>query len=376
MKVMIVVGTRPEVIKMAPVINALRVASIDTLVCASGQHREMLAQTLNIFSIKPDIALDAMHSGQTLNSLAARLLTDLDPVLAEQSPDWVLVQGDTTTAFCAGVAAFHRGFRLGHVEAGLRTGDMASPFPEEANRSLLARIATHHFAPTIAARQSLLNEGIPSKIISVTGNTVVDALNMTQRIMAAAPTASVLTDVIKSAAGRPLVLITCHRRENFGGVLEEICYLLKRLAARYSDFYWVFPVHLNPNVREPVRRILSTAVNLSLIEPVDYLTNLALIYRSALVISDSGGIQEEAPSFGVPIVVMRTHTERREGIEAGFATLAGQSAEGIEAAVVDWLEQPKRRNLLEHKKNPFGDGDAANRIVAVLKGNACSEFNG
>jgi len=376
MKVMVVVGTRPEVIKMAPVISALRSASIDTLVCASGQHREMLAQALDVFSIEPDIALDAMRPGQTLNSLAARLLADLDAVLAEQSPDWVLVQGDTTTAFCAGLAAFHRGIRVGHVEAGLRTGDLASPFPEEANRSLLARIVTRHFAPTSAARQALLNEGIPAEAINVTGNTVVDALHMAQRIMAAAPNAPVLADVIQAAAGRPLVLITCHRRENFGGVLEGICQLLKRLATRYPDCYWVFPVHLNPNVREPVGRILGNVANLSLIEPVDYLTSLALISRAALVISDSGGIQEEAPSFGVPVVVMRSHTERREGVEAGFATLAGQSAERIEAAVIGWLDHPERREHLKHRPNPYGDGQAAARIVAILAGDTVHEFNG
>jgi UDP-N-acetylglucosamine 2-epimerase (non-hydrolysing) len=376
MKVMVVVGTRPEVIKMVPVIDALRAASIDTLVCASGQHREMLAQALNVFSIKPDISLDAMRPGQSLNSLAARLLADLDNVLAEQTPDWVLVQGDTTTAFCAGLAAFHRGIRVGHVEAGLRTGDLASPFPEEANRSLLARVATRHFAPTNAARKALLHEGISADAVSVTGNTVVDALYMAQRIMATAATAPVLGEVIQAAADKPLVLITCHRRENFGGVLEEICHLLQRLADRYPDFYWVFPVHLNPNVREPVQRILGNVANLSLIEPVDYLTSLALISRAALVISDSGGIQEEAPSFGVPVVVMRTHTERREGVDAGFATLAGQSVQCIEVAVVGWLDQGARREQLKNRPNPYGDGQAAKRIVAILAGEQCGEFNG
>lgn len=376
MKVMVIVGTRPEVIKMAPVIDALRAASIDTVVCASGQHREMLAQALDVFSIKPDISLGAMRPGQTLNSLAARLLADLDNVLAEQAPDWVLAQGDTTTAFCAGLAAFHRGIRVGHIEAGLRTGDLASPFPEEANRSLLARIAARHFAPTNAARQALLSEGIPAEAIDVTGNTVVDALHMAQRIMTTTATAPALAEVVHAAAGKPLVLITCHRRENFGGVLEGICNLLKRLAARYPNFYWVFPVHLNPNVREPVLRILGNIANLSLIEPVNYLTSLGLISRAALVISDSGGIQEEAPSFGVPVVVMRSHTERREGVEAGFAILAGQSVERIEAAVTGWLDQPERRGQLKNRPNPYGDGQAAARIAAILAGDTPHEFNG
>ncbi|MBM3336105.1 MAG: UDP-N-acetylglucosamine 2-epimerase (non-hydrolyzing) [Betaproteobacteria bacterium] len=376
MKVIVVVGTRPEVIKMAPVISALRVASIDTLVCASGQHREMLTQTLDVFSIRPDIALDAMRPRQTLNSLAARLLADFDAVLGTHEPDWVLVQGDTTTAFCAGLAAFHRGIRVGHVEAGLRTGDLTSPFPEEANRCLLARIVARHFAPTGAALQSLLGEGIPATAITVTGNTVVDAVDMAQGIMAAAPTSPVLADVIQSAATRPLVLVTCHRRENFGTVLAGICHLLKRLATNYPDFYWVFPTHLNPNVREPVTHILGNVANLSVIDPVDYLSSLALIERAALVVSDSGGIQEEAPSFGVPVVVMRSLTERREGVQAGFATLAGQSPDRIEAAITGWLDHPERKEQLRNRPNPYGDGKAAARIVATLSGNTVQAFHG
>lgn len=376
MKVMVVVGTRPEVIKMAPVIDALRAASVETVVCATGQHREMLAQALDVFSIKPDISLDAMRSGQTLNSLASRLLADLDTTLTEQTPDWVLVQGDTTTAFCAGLAAFHRGIRVGHIEAGLRTGDLASPFPEEANRSLLARIATHHFAPTRAAREALLAEGIPDQAIEVTGNTVVDALQMAQRIMATRPAMPELVNVINAAAGRPFVLVTCHRRENFGSVLEGICHLLKRLCLRYPNFYWVFPVHLNPNVREPVGRVLGNVPNLSLIEPVDYLTSLSLIARASLVVSDSGGIQEEAPSFGVPVVVMRSHTERREGVEAGFATLTGQAVGDIEASIVNWLDHPERLTCLKNQPNPYGDGHAASRIVATLMEQQKGEFNG
>jgi UDP-N-acetylglucosamine 2-epimerase (non-hydrolysing) len=253
---------------------------------------------------------------------------------------------------------------------------LASPFPEEANRSLLARIATRHFAPTDTARQALLNEGISDEHIDVTGNTVVDAIEMARQLMASKPLSHELDILLKHADGKPLVLITCHRRENFGGPLESICLLLKRLSDRYSDYYWVFPVHLNPNVQEPVQRILAELPNLSLLQPVDYLTNLGLIALAALIVSDSGGIQEEAPSFGVPVVVMRSHTERQEGIDAGFATLAGQAVESIEAAVVDWLDNPERRVALKNRPNPYGDGYASQRIVKQLIESVSEAKNG
>lgn len=375
MKVMVIVGTRPEVIKMVPVIKALRDAAVERIVCASGQHREMLAQALDVFAIKPDISLDVMAPGQTLNGLSARLLEALDQSLSDVQPDWVLVQGDTTTALCGGLAAFYRGIRVAHVEAGLRTGNLASPFPEEANRRLLAQIATLHFAPTRAARTALLGEGIPPGAVCLTGNTVVDAIGMALDIISQTEKSEILMRVLAEAGDKPLVLVTCHRRESLGGPLEEICHLLKRLAVRYENFHWVFPVHLNPCVQEPVHRILTGIANLSLIGPVDYLTNLNFIARAALVVSDSGGIQEEAPSFGVPVVVMRNHTERREGIDAGFAGLAGQSAENIEAAVVSWIENPERRKRLKRQPNPYGDGNAARRIVAAIRGEAVVEFD-
>ncbi|MDR3213581.1 MAG: UDP-N-acetylglucosamine 2-epimerase (non-hydrolyzing) [Azoarcus sp.] len=379
MKVVVILGTRPETIKLAPVVDALNAAAISTIVCATGQHREMLEQALRVFSIQPHISLAAMTPGQTLNRLAARLLTDMDAVLDHEQPDWVLVQGDTTTAFCGGLAAFHRGIRVGHVEAGLRTGELSSPFPEEANRSLLARIATLHFAPTRRNRQALLAEGIPENAIHVTGNTGIDALEKARSLTEAAQTAGrlpTLDAILAAAQGKPLVLVTCHRRENFGGVLENICRLLKRLCERHAGFYWVFPVHLNPNVQEPVRRILAAVPNLRLLNPLDYLTSLALIARSSLILSDSGGIQEEAPAFGAPVVVMRNHTERPEGVAAGFATLAGQAPESIEAAVDGWLLHPERRADLKHRANPYGDGHASERIVALLQGKTCGEFCG
>lgn len=376
MKVAVFVGTRPEVIKMAPVINALRAASFDTQVCASGQHREILDQALEVFSIKPDISLTGMRRGQNLNGLAAQLVADCDAVLSKWSPDWVLVQGDTTTAFCAGLAAFYRGIRVGHVEAGLRTGNLANPFPEEANRCLLARIATHHFAPTIAARKALQREGIAAYKIKVTGNTVVDAINMSKYISNKNHSQSIIEKLLLAANGRKFILITCHRRENIGKNIESLCYILRRMAARYTNFYWIFPVHPNPNVREPVLRILDNAHNLAVIEPVDYLASLWLISKSALIITDSGGIQEEAPSYAVPVVIMRSYTERREGVDAGFATLAGQSPEGVEAAAAGWLDNPGRAERLRNLANPYGDGRAAERIVAVMAGNVADEFDG
>lgn len=374
MKVLVALGTRPEVIKLAPVIVALQ-QRLEVKVCASGQHQEMLQQALDAFGLRPDHLLDTMSPGRSLNILAARLLEGMDAVLEQERPDWVLVQGDTTTAFCAGLAAFQRQIRVGHVEAGLRTGDLSSPFPEEANRSLLARIATRHFAPTARAKQALLNEGIPANAILVTGNTVVDAIDMARASWLT--TSSLLPAILDyNSPATPVVLITCHRRENFGDVLAGICAMLSRLAARYPDHRFLFPVHLNPNVRRPVMQALSDIPNLSLIEPVDYHASLALIARSCLIISDSGGIQEEAPSFGVPVVVMRTHTERSEGVEAGFATLAGQEPAAIEEAACRWLDEPERQEALMQHLNPYGDGRASARIVASLMGDPTEVFHG
>ncbi|HEF5153986.1 UDP-N-acetylglucosamine 2-epimerase (non-hydrolyzing) [Burkholderia multivorans] len=373
MKVMVVMGTRPEAIKLAPLIAALRM-KVDTIVCSSGQHREMLAQALGFFGIAPDLELDVMRERQTLNGLSARLLTGLDAALDDIRPDWVLVQGDTTTAMCGGLAAFHQGIAIGHIEAGLRTGNLASPFPEEANRSLLGRISTLHFAPTEAAARNLFAEGIPESRVLVTGNTVVDAISLVRDGWRASDPAATLPEWMSD--GRPQVLVTCHRRENFGDVLESICKMLRELCVRYDAYRWVFPVHLNPAVREPVHRELAGIPNLALIEPVDYPTSLFLISRSVLVVSDSGGIQEEAPSFGVPVVVMRDHTERHEGVDAGFATLAGQSAERIKQAVVDWLDDPLRRTALAARENPYGDSRASQRIVDSLLGRQVEAFRG
>ncbi len=374
MKVLVALGTRPEVIKLAPVIAALR-QRLEVKVCASGQHREMLQQALDAFGLCPDHMLDTMSPGRSLNILAARLLEGMDAVLEQEQPDWVLVQGDTTTAFCAGLAAFHRQIRVGHVEAGLRTGDLASPFPEEANRSQLARIAALHFAPTRLAAQALRAEGTEAARVRVTGNTVVDAIHHAQATWPAGIPVSVPSAIKVRLEAGEAVLVTCHRRENFGSVMEAFCHMLARLCARNPELQWIFPVHLNPAVRGPVHRILGGYTNLLLIEPVDYHTSLYLIKHARLVLSDSGGIQEEAPSFGTPVVVMREHTERMEGVHAGFATLAGQDTQVIEAAVDAWLGDPARCRSLRHRTNPYGDGQASARILAALLDEPYEDFS-
>jgi UDP-N-acetylglucosamine 2-epimerase (non-hydrolysing) len=371
MKVLVLMGTRPEVIKLAPVVRLLK-REMETVVCATGQHREMLQQALDVFGLVPARSFEAMAPGRSINVLASRLMAELDVVLETEKPDWVLVQGDTTSAFCGALAAFHRNIRIGHVEAGLRTGDLTSPFPEEANRALLGRIATAHFAPTIAAKDNLLSEGIASASIHVTGNTVVDAIELVRAGWTNNAPHN-LPKAIGSIAGKgKIALITCHRRENFGDVMRGFCRTIQRLCADYPDVLWIFPVHLNPNAREPVMQLLGGVANLRLIEPVDYQSSLYLLSRSVLALTDSGGIQEEAPSFGVPVVVMRKHTERREGVDAGFATLAGQDPEDIYRAVHSWLDEPERCRALAGKINPYGDGRASERIASWLRDHAAA----
>jgi UDP-N-acetylglucosamine 2-epimerase (non-hydrolysing) len=372
MKILVALGTRPEVIKLAPVIAALRERA-QTVVCSTGQHREMLDQALSSFAICPDHRLDVMSPGLSLNVLASRLLGDVDRVLDEERPDWIVVQGDTTTAFCVGLAGFHRGIPIAHVEAGLRTRNLNSPFPEEANRSLLAKIARLHFAPTQLARQNLLADGVEPESVVVTGNTVVDAIDQVRQKWGRG-WPETLPETLNLAPDQRSVLVTCHRRENFGAVLEGFCAMLREQCRRYADYRWIFPVHLNPGVRAPVMRLLGNITNLSLIDPVDYDTSLYLISRSALVVSDSGGIQEESPSFGVPIVVMRTHTERQEGVSAGFASLAGQDPGHVASAIQGWLDHPERMHALRGRPNPYGDGQAARRIAACLLGESFAEF--
>lgn len=363
-RILVVAGTRPEAIKLAPIVFALRERpGIRTVLCSSGQHREMLKQALAVFNLRPDIDLGIMQPNQTLAGLTAGLMTALDATLVEQRPDWIIIQGDTTTALCASLAGFYRGIPVAHVEAGLRTGDLAAPFPEEANRQLIARLASLHFAPTELARRNLLAEDISEARISVTGNTVVDAVHWIQhkwRRQGAPRLPPALVDLKEGH-----VLITCHRREHFGEGLRTICSALEQFALRHPTRTLIFPVHLNPNVQEVVRARLGHVPNIKLVEPIDYEAMLLLLSKASLVLTDSGGIQEEAPSFGVPAVVMRAHTERVEGIAAGFAVLAGLNAEAIVAHAEAFLSAAAQR--LHGRPNPYGDGHAAQRILGILK---------
>jgi UDP-N-acetylglucosamine 2-epimerase (non-hydrolysing) len=365
-RVLSIVGTRPEGIKMAPVIAALarRADAVQQLICSTGQHREMLAQVLDLFGIVPDVDLALMQPGQTPTQVASRLLAAIEPLLRDWRPHWVLVQGDTTTVVAAALAAHYAGARVGHVEAGLRTYDRRNPFPEETNRVLADHLSDLCFAPTEGARRNLLREGIAEGAIRVTGNTVVDALQAISRRLASAPAPAWLEEI--ASRGR-LILVTAHRRENLGAPLERICAALAGIAAQGDGaIQIVYPVHLNPRVRETVFGSLSGVPHVHLIDPVDYLTLVRLLQRSALVLTDSGGIQEEAPSLGVPVLVLRETTERPEAVEAGVARLVGADTERIVAESLRLLRDEAAHAQMARAVNPFGDGRAAERIVEGL----------
>jgi UDP-N-acetylglucosamine 2-epimerase (non-hydrolysing) len=371
LKVLAVIGTRPEAIKMAPVVLAARRAGIDLRLCATAQHREMLDQVLGLFHLVPDHDLDLMRPDQSLSELAARTLVALDPVLTRERPDWVLVQGDTTTAMVAGLAAFHRQVPVGHVEAGLRTGDLARPFPEELNRRVIDLFARAHFVPTRSARQNLLAEGTEEESIHVTGNTVVDAL---LQVRAMPCPEAALRDLPPLAAEERLVLVTAHRRESFGSGMESIASAILRLVADFPDVRVVYPVHPNPNVRATMDAALTGHPRVHLIAPLPYLPFVHLMSRASLIVSDSGGVQEEAPSLGVPALVLRETTERPEAIAAGAVRLVGVAKEGIVAAARDVLGNADVHARMAHAVNPYGDGGAAERIVRILKGEPWSPF--
>lgn len=364
LRVLSIFGTRPEAVKMAPVIR--RLASeprVESVVCVTAQHREMLDQVLNLFSIRPDFDLDLMRPDQPLADLTAVLFTGLDPVLREARPDWVLIQGDTTSAMAASLLAYYHRARVGHVEAGLRTGDKWQPFPEEINRRVAGAIADLHFAPTDWARQNLLHEGVPPERVIVTGNPVIDALR---------DVAARHYDVTKGPLAaipweRRVILVTAHRRENFGRPLEDIFTALRTLTETYpKDIHLVYPVHLNPNVHAPAHRLLGNLPNVSLIEPLDYLPMVHLMKRAYLVLTDSGGLQEEAPALGTPVLVLREVTERPEAIEAGTARLVGTDPARILSETRRLLDDPAARQAMAHAANPYGDGHAAERIVEAL----------
>ena len=376
---MLVFGTRPEAIKMAPLVKAFQQMPdrVRTIVCVTGQHREMLDQVLDIFGIRPDYDLNIMRQGQDLYDVTARVLVGMRDVLRQVRPDVVLVHGDTTTSTAAALAAFYAQIPVGHVEAGLRTHNIYSPWPEEMNRQLTGRIATYHFAPTPMSRDNLLAESVPAGHILVTGNTVIDALHwVVGRIRADHELDSRLADELcqsgydsaRLADGRRMVLITGHRRENFGEGFLHICRAIRQLAETHPDVDFVYPMHLNPNVRRPIHQVFSNAHrdNLFFIEPLEYLSFVFLMEKSALVLTDSGGIQEEAPSLGKPVLVMRDTTERPEALTAGTVKLVGTDFQKIVGEVNLLLGDASAYDAMSHAVNPYGDGRACGRITDFL----------
>ena len=374
LKVMTVIGTRPEAIKMAPVIKSLMnyPEEVESVVCITAQHREMLDQALQIFGIVPDYDLNLMNPNQSLSLLTANILTALDKVITSEKPDWVLVQGDTTTAMVASLVAYYHRIKLGHVEAGLRTKDKFQPFPEEINRRIADILADAYFAPTQNSLKNLLKEGIRSESIVVTGNTVIDALMMISQRVSDQPLDSWISTSIEN---RLLILVTVHRRESFGKPLEDICKALVRIACNYQDkIQIVYPVHLNPNVRKTVYEILDGIPNITLIEPVDYEKLVGLMSKAYLILTDSGGIQEEAPSLHKPVLVLRDVTERPEAIEAGAAKLIGTDADRIYSETIRLIEDPESYYHMSNAINPYGDGQASQRIVQFLLGQPIEVF--
>lgn len=369
----VIMGTRPEAIKMAPVVAALK--RHDRLRCrvvCTGQHREMFHQVANEFGFSVDVDLDTMVPNQTLSGLTARLMQKIDGWLESGHPDLALVQGDTTTVLVSALACFYRHIPVGHVEAGLRTASILAPFPEELNRRLASQMTSLHFAPTQSAQAALLREGVPQEMIEVTGNTVVDALFMELSRQKEPEIGALIETSLSAAIGpdwstRPYVLITGHRRENFGDGFEQICRAIREIALRYPKYRLIYPVHLNPNVQQPVRRLLSDVSNVALIPPQGYRNFVALMKQSTLVLTDSGGVQEEAPSLGKPVLVMRETTERPEGVEAGTALLVGAGETSIVENTIRLLDDSSAYDAMANAVNPYGDGRAAERIVARIE---------
>lgn len=374
MKILSVFGTRPEAIKMAPVVSALEKSTrLQSKVCVTAQHREMLDQVLALFDIQPDYDLNVMTKGQDLYDVTSKILLGMRQVLEEYKPDVVLVHGDTTTTFATSLACYYNRVAIGHVEAGLRTGNIYSPWPEEANRKLTGSLANLHFAPTEKSRNNLLQENLSPSAIHITGNTVIDALlqvknrletesSLQQQILQQSPQLVPFAD-----SDRKIVLVTGHRRENFGQGFERICKALAAIAERYPEADIVYPMHLNPNVREPVTRLLAGLDNVHLIEPLDYLPFVWLMSQSYMIVTDSGGVQEEAPSLGKPVLVMRDTTERPEAVEAGTVKLVGTNNESIVTGVCELFDNPDLYQEMAARHNPYGDGLAAQRIVEILE---------
>ncbi len=374
-KVMLVFGTRPEAIKMAPLVHRLKAEPefFDIQVCVTAQHRQMLDQVLRIFEIEPDIDLDVMRPSQDLFDVTANILQGMKSVFGNTKLDAVLVHGDTTTTLAAAIAGFYAGVPVGHVEAGLRTHDLYAPFPEEFNRQLASKVASWHFAPTELSRANLIAERVDDKSITVTGNTVIDALHwVLKRIDNDCERSTQLTESLNQALPfnwqlDRFVLITGHRRENFGDGFLQICEALRELASRFDGVHFVYPVHLNPNVQKPVRTILAGFSNVHLVEPLEYEPFVYLLKHCYIVLTDSGGIQEEAPSLGKPVLVMRDVTERPEAVDAGTVELVGADKERIVAGVTRLLEDEVHYSKMSHAHNPYGDGNACDRILSVLR---------
>lgn len=367
--ILVVFGTRPEAIKMAPLVRRLQAfEGVRCGVCVTAQHRQMLDQVLDLFGITPDYDLNLMRTGQTLGGLTSQILTMLDPVLEGFQPDVVLVHGDTATTLGASLAAYYRRISIGHVEAGLRTGDLYAPWPEEGNRKLTGALALHHFAPTQASRLNLLSEGVSGDRIHVTGNTVIDALRLAVEQLEGNPEQieRMRREFPYLSADRRMILVTGHRRENFGRGIEQICSALAAISKRYPDSQIIYPMHLNPNVREPVERLLGGLENVVLIEPQEYLQFVYLMNRAWLILTDSGGVQEEAPSLGKPVLVMRDTTERPEAVAAGTVRLVGADSDRLVGAVTELWEDPAAYSAMSRAHNPYGDGKASERIVDVL----------
>ena len=384
-KIMLVFGTRPEAIKMAPLVKEFEKHpdEFDTIVCVTGQHREMLDQVLKIFDIKPNYDLNIMKQGQDLYDVTCRVLTGMRDVLKEVQPDVVLVHGDTTTSTASALAAFYQQIPVGHVEAGLRTRNIYSPWPEEMNRQITGRIATYNFSPTQLSRQNLLEERVDDEKITVTGNTVIDALYwVVEKIKNDKDLSMELQDILLKAGyntnrlntGRRLVLITGHRRENFGDGFIHICNAIKTLTQNYPDVDFVYPMHLNPNVRKPIHEVfgedLSDLGNMFFIEPLEYLSFVYLMEKSSIVLTDSGGIQEEAPGLGKPVLVMRNTTERPEALDAGTVKLVGTDYDMIVNSVSTLLNNKEEYNKMSKAVNPYGDGKACGRIVDFIRKNS------
>ena len=379
-KVMLVFGTRPEAIKMAPLVKAFQAEpeNFETFVCVTGQHRQMLDQVLDLFEITPDFDLNIMKAGQDLYDVTARVLTGMRDVFEKVVPDVVLVHGDTTTSTAAALAAFYKQIPVGHVEAGLRTHNIYSPWPEEMNRQITGRIAAYNFAPTPLSRKNLLAENVAEESIFVTGNTVIDALHrVTKKLKSSESMQKELTEFLKNAGydverlanGRKLVLITGHRRENFGDGFISMCSAIKSLNEKYPDVDFVYPMHLNPNVRKPIAEVFGevSPANMFFIEPLDYLPFVFLMEKSNVVLTDSGGIQEEAPGLGKPVLVMRDTTERPEALKAGTVKLVGTNFEKIVSEVSKLLDDKEYYDKMSKAVNPYGDGMACPRILCALK---------